>query len=76
MKTTNTSSIKALIHLLDNPSDLIFNQIRSTIIKLGAEIIPHLQSALKNSTNQLEVKRIKELLETLKLQQLQKRLKY
>ena len=40
--------IKALIHLIDDPDEQIFNQIREKILSIGNEVIPLLEEAWEN----------------------------
>jgi regulator of sirC expression with transglutaminase-like and TPR domain len=40
--------IKALIHLIDDPDEHIFNQIREKILSIGNEVIPLLEEAWEN----------------------------
>jgi regulator of sirC expression with transglutaminase-like and TPR domain len=40
----NNNEVNALIQLLDDPDEHIFHQVRSKIISLGQEVIPHLES--------------------------------
>ena len=42
------SEIEALIHLIDDPDEAIFNQIRNKILSIGDEVIPFLEQAWEN----------------------------
>ncbi|WP_103070205.1 transglutaminase family protein [Aquimarina sediminis] len=72
MKTLDHSSIKALISLLEDPSEIIFKEINQTIIALGEDGITHLQTAFDESNNNLQKERIAKILDILKLQNLEK----
>jgi len=43
MATKN--EIDALVSLLDDPDEIIFNQIKSQLLELGTDCIPHLEKA-------------------------------
>ncbi|CAM1373693.1 transglutaminase family protein [Tenacibaculum xiamenense] len=68
---TDSSSIKALISLLEDPNELIYSQVNANIIALGDEAIPHLHDALEESKNDLEKERIVKVLDKLKLSSLE-----
>lgn len=70
MKTMNHSSIKALISLLEDPSEIIFNEIHQTILFLGEDGITHLQTAFDESKSELQKERIAKILDELKLSKL------
>lgn len=38
------NEVKALIHLIDDPDDAIFHQVREKIISYGTDVIPHLEA--------------------------------
>ena len=46
----NQKEIQALIHLLDDPDEMIYQQIREKIIGYGEELIPALEDVWENST--------------------------
>lgn len=72
MKTMNHSSIKALISLLEDPSEIIFKEIHQTILFLGEDGITHLQTAFDESESELQKERIAKILDQLKLEKLNK----
>ena len=39
------SEISALVHLIDDPDELIFFQVKDKIIEMGSGVIPHLEKA-------------------------------
>ena len=45
----NTQEVNALIQLLDDPDELIYNQIKGKFISYGFEVIPHLEAARDDS---------------------------
>ncbi len=71
MSTMDSSSIKALISLLEDPNELIYNQVNANILALGDQAIPHLQEAMEESKNGLEKERIVTVLDKLKLNSLE-----
>ncbi len=70
MKTLDDSSIKALISLLEDPSEIIFNEIYQTILFLGEDGITPLQTAFDESESELQKERIAKILDELKLAKL------
>jgi regulator of sirC expression with transglutaminase-like and TPR domain len=45
---SNQNEIKALIDLIDDPDEIIFNQIRDKILSFGGDVIPFLEEAWEN----------------------------
>ena len=45
----NPNEIKALVNLLDDPDDFIFEDVRSKLLVLGTEVIPYLEDFWKNN---------------------------
>ena len=70
MNRLDNSSVKALISLLEDPSEIIFNEIYQTILFLGEDGIPHLQFAFDESESELQKERIAKILDELKLEKL------
>mgnify|MGYP001342396073 CR=1 FL=1 len=44
----NSNEINALVHLIDDPDELIFNHVKEKLMHLGIGIIPHLEQAWAN----------------------------
>lgn len=61
----NQKEVSALINLLDDPDDAIFEQISSKIISLGNEVIPFLESAWESSFDTVLQQRIENLIHTI-----------
>lgn len=38
-------TIQALVRLIDDPDELIFQQVRQELMNMGTEVIPHLESS-------------------------------
>ena len=72
MKTLDDSSIKTLISLLEDPSEIIFNEIHQTILFLREDGIAPLQIAFDDSESELQKERIAKILDELKLTKLNK----
>ncbi|WP_159286326.1 hypothetical protein, partial [Tenacibaculum maritimum] len=70
MKTLDHSSIIALISLLEDPNEIIFNEIQKTIIALDVEGIIPLQKAFDTSNSELQKARITVILSELKIKKL------
>ncbi|MCB0463689.1 MAG: transglutaminase family protein [Flavobacteriaceae bacterium] len=76
MKTLDDSSIKALISLLEDPNEQVYNEIHQTILALGEDGIVPLQNAFANSADPLQKERIVAILDGLKLNKLEADLNY
>ncbi|HBF87563.1 MAG TPA: hypothetical protein DDX39_02885 [Bacteroidales bacterium] len=57
--------VQALIGLLDDPDDFIFNEVSSKLIKLGSDIIPLLEDAWESSLNELFQERIENIIQNI-----------
>ncbi len=75
MRTLDDSSIKALISLLEDPNEQIYNEIYKTIVALGEDGIMPLQSTYDTSEDELQKERIVAILDALKLDKIEKDLK-
>jgi regulator of sirC expression with transglutaminase-like and TPR domain len=62
------SRIQALINLLDDPDQLIYDQVKQEIIALGSPIIPYLEEHWEKSFNLLIQQRIEQLIHSIQLQ--------
>ncbi|MFT7611970.1 MAG: regulator of sirC expression with transglutaminase-like and TPR domain [Parvicellaceae bacterium] len=47
---SNQNEIQALIDLIDDPDEIIFNQIKEKIVSIGGEVIPFLEEAWENQS--------------------------
>jgi regulator of sirC expression with transglutaminase-like and TPR domain len=65
----------ALITLLDDPDEIIYEQVRNRFVSLGPPAIPHLETAWENSFDAIMQKRIETIIHTIQLETLQKALK-
>lgn len=72
MKTLDDSSIKALISLLEDPNEQVYNEIHATIVALGEDGISPLQEAFNNTADVLQKERIVLILDDLKLNKIEK----
>ena len=57
------NEIKALLQLLDDPSDEVFMHVAQNILKQGEEIIPELEKAWEKSLNAILQERIENLIQ-------------
>ncbi len=57
------NKIKALLALLDDPSDEVFMHVAQNILKQGEDIIPELEKAWETSLNQVLQERIENLIQ-------------
>lgn len=72
---SNANEIQALIQLIDDPDDTIFNQIREKIISFGNEVIPFLEEAWEDVTLGSEYQtRIEDIIQTIHYDSLYHRL--
>lgn len=70
MKTLSfdKNKIKALIQLLDDPNNEVYDLVEKEILSGGSELIPYLQEGFDHSNNELQKTRLATLLEkTVKL---------
>ena len=71
----SNNELSALISLLDEPSDTVFDQIRDKILYYGIDAIPHLESAWDNSFDNSIQTRIEEIIHVIQLNNLKTDLK-
>jgi hypothetical protein len=64
--------LKALISLLDDPDDNIYNEVKSKLISYGDDVIPHLENAWETSFNQLLQERIEDIIHFLQFNSIKK----
>jgi regulator of sirC expression with transglutaminase-like and TPR domain len=77
-RKNNEMSLKeviALITLLDDPDEIIYEQVRERFVSLGPPAIPHLETAWENSFEAIMQKRIEIIIHTIQFETLQKALK-
>jgi regulator of sirC expression with transglutaminase-like and TPR domain len=59
----NHNEIEALIKLIDDPNEQVFNHVRSRLLELGTEVIPQLESAWESAQIDVSMQeRIEELI--------------
>lgn len=69
--------IRALISLLDDPDDEVFEQIKDKIVMLGSDVIPALEGAWEdNSFGTLFLDRIEDIIHKIQLDNVEGRLRY
>jgi len=66
----------ALITLLDDPDEVIYDQVKNRFVTLGPPAIPHLETAWENSFDAIMQKRIEIIIHTIQFETLQKALKH
>ncbi|MCD4790948.1 MAG: transglutaminase-like domain-containing protein [Bacteroidales bacterium] len=69
------NELNALISLLDEPSNQMFDQIRKQILFYGIEAIPHLEDAWDNSFDNIIQERIEKIIHSIQLSNLKEYLK-
>lgn len=77
-RKNNEMSLKeviALITLLDDPDEIIYEQVRDRFVTLGPPAIPHLETAWENSFDAIMQKRIETIIHTIQFETLQRALK-
>jgi len=57
--------LKALIHLLEDPDNQIFEQIRNKLLSLGQEVIPALEHVWESTFNNTLQSRIEDIIQTI-----------
>ena len=65
MKTLSfdKNKIKALIQLLDDPNNEVYDLVEKEILSGGSELIPYLQEGFDHSNNELQKTRLATLLD-------------
>jgi hypothetical protein len=59
----NQNEIEALIKLIDDPDEKVFNHVRSRLLELGTEVIPQLENAWESAQIDVSMQqRIEELI--------------
>ena len=58
----NKKELNALIHLLDDPDEIIYSEIKNKFVSLGPPAIPHLESAWENTYDIIMQKRIEQII--------------
>lgn len=69
---TNIQEINALIALLDDTDEVVYQSVHHKIISLGVDTIPYLQTGFDNSINELQKERLATVLDKFKLVKLEK----
>ena len=64
----SNTQLQALISLLDDPDDIIFDEVRGKLISFGHDIIPHLESAWESSFDNLLQNRIEDIIHHLQFE--------
>ena len=67
--------VNALISLLDDPDESIFNNIREKLISIGNDIIPELEAAWENSFDPLIQNRIEDIIHHIQFEKISTELK-
>lgn len=60
---TETNQQSALLYLLEDPDEQVFQQIKSKLVTLGDEMIPKLEEKWESSANELVQERIEDILQ-------------
>ena len=71
---TNDKKIIALLQLLDDPSNEVFDHVSKGILKHGEDIIPELEKAWETSLNEVLQERIENLIQEIQFSSTQKQL--
>lgn len=69
------TELQALISLLDDPDDIIFDEIKSKLISYGDNVIPYLEDAWENSFDHLLQNRIEDIIHELQFTAIKSELK-
>ncbi|HAF28007.1 MAG TPA: hypothetical protein DCG75_03070 [Bacteroidales bacterium] len=72
---TRDKHIKALLQLLDDPNDEIYQHVSSNILKQGEDIIPELEKVWEKSLNAILQERIENLIQEIQFTSTQNQLK-
>ena len=69
------TELRALISLLDDPDDIVFDEIKSKLISYGDNVIPYLEDAWENSFDHLLQNRIEDIIHELQFTAIKNELK-
>ena len=69
------SELNALISLLDEPSNPVYDKIREKVLVYGLEAIPYLENAWDNSFNNSIQQRVEEIIHSIQVADLKQELK-
>jgi len=61
----DTNELNALLRLMDDPDETIYQRIRQRIIDLGTEVIPQLEHAWENTFDEFSRSRLEEIIHTI-----------
>lgn len=70
----NKKELNALIHLLDDPDEIIYSEIKNKFLTLGPPAIPHLETAWENTYDIILQKRIEQIIHTIQFDKLKEEL--
>ncbi len=73
-KPVSEKEVAALISLLDDPDDGVFQSVRGRLQGLGAPVVPFLERAWENSFDSVLQQRLEELIHQIQFEQLSTRL--
>jgi regulator of sirC expression with transglutaminase-like and TPR domain len=68
----NSREIQAMINLLEDPNEDVFNTIFSNLLEKGPEIIPELEKAWENSADEFYQERLEYLIQKIQLNEIEK----
>lgn len=63
MEQLEENELKALIHLLEDPDEEVFSQIRSKLLSLGIPVVPALEDVWESTFNSVLQQRIEEIIQ-------------
>jgi regulator of sirC expression with transglutaminase-like and TPR domain len=68
----NPKELQAMINLLDDPNKDVFNTVFNSLLAKGPEIIPELEKAWENSSDELSQDRLEDLIQKIHLNAIEK----
>lgn len=71
----NTQEVNALIHLLDDPDETIYSEVKGKFISYGFAVIPHLEAARDDAFDEMIHSRIENIISTIQVETISKELK-
>jgi regulator of sirC expression with transglutaminase-like and TPR domain len=74
LNVSEKNELQALLNLLDEPSEPVFEQIRERLLLFGVKAIPYLEEAWEQSFNHIIHTRIEEIIHQIQLKHLRKEL--
>ncbi len=72
--TLDNNELNALLRLMDDPDEAVYQRIRQRIIDLGTDVVPQLEHAWENTFDDFTRSRLEEIIHTINFQHIKNQL--